>query len=184
MLKQLSPSPSKKLHSRAIDTLRGGKKSTYYYMILSYYHDTPSWYSYLFSKLSDKLTTLELNTGSFGWWSERRRGHHLGCWGILNRKQRSGQPFPETPQRSVWSGCSYTTIRTSPHLMRENIVRMSPVMFSDCKSTEQVLIERCKLTHYFSNAYHDPRDPNQAFSSLSKMCSGSNTCPIHSTVER
>lgn len=56
--------------------------------------------------------------------------------------------------------------------------------FSGFKSPKNALIEERRLTQNFSNAYHNPRDPNQAFSCFSKLCSCPNTRPIHSTVER
>ena len=52
------------------------------------------------------------------------------------------------------------------------------------RSPEHTPIEGLQLTHDFSNAYHDPRDPNQAFGCLSKLWSRSDTRPIHSAVER
>lgn len=61
---------------------------------------------------------------------------------------------------------------------------MNAVTSSDFKSLQMLSERRLQLTHDFSNAYHNPRDPNQTFSCFSELHSCSNTRPIHPTVER
>lgn len=61
---------------------------------------------------------------------------------------------------------------------------MNAVTSSDFKSPQMLSGRRLQLTHDFSNAYHNPRDPNQTFRCFSKLQSCSNTRPVHSAVKR
>lgn len=64
---------------------------------------------------------------------------------------------------------------------KDHIYELPPVTLNRLKCS---LTEERMLTYDFSNAYHNPRDPNQTFSCVSKLRSCSNTRPVHSTVER
>lgn len=51
------------------------------------------------------------------------------------------------------------------------------------KSPRHTLSDESKPTYYFSNSYHNPRDPDQAFSSFSKVRRCSDTRSVHAAVE-
>lgn len=88
--------------------------------------------------------TWVLGTGSFGWGFQIRRAHHLGCSERSSMQRWNGRPFPERPPRFVWSGCSYTAVRTDLHLVGRRRLRVNPKTFSDFKSPPPTCSVRSK----------------------------------------